>query len=166
MATVNEIRKAHPLAFALLASTIVINPGCGGDWKAATVPATGKVAINGQPPKGLLVQLHPIGAPVDARNSRAWGKVGEDGTYSLSAYEDREGVPPGEYAVTLVWPADSAVLGSPDRLGHRFDKPESSRWKFTIKSGEDNILPPIELTDVAIRAKPRATSVEKVFRPD
>ncbi|WP_435017903.1 hypothetical protein TA3x_005525 [Tundrisphaera sp. TA3] len=150
------------LAVAALGATAAcFAPGCGGDWKAATVPATGRVTVNGKPASGLLVQLHPIGTQVDARNSRPWGKVQDDGTFSLSAYEDREGVPPGDYAVTLIWPVDSSVMGSPDRLGRRYDKADRSKWKVSIKPGEDNALPPIDLTDVAVQEKPKISAFDK-----
>lgn len=160
-------RRARTLAaLALPATAALFASGCGSDWKAATVPATGKVTINGQPPAGLLVQLYPAGGkPVDARNSRPWGKVGPDGSYALSAYEDREGIPAGDYAVTLTWPADDS-FGAPDRLGHRYDKPDASPWKVSVKPGEANTLPPIELAGVKVADKPRAKAQDKaVFAP-
>jgi hypothetical protein len=158
-------KNSHRLAaLALAMAAGLAFPGCGGDWKADTAPASGRVTINGKPAAGLIVELHPTGPPVDARNSRSWGKVQEDGSFTLSAYEDRDGVPPGEYAITLTWPVDSSVFGSPDRLGRRYDKPEKSEWKASIKTGGPNVLPPIELTNVAVNDKPRQAAPSKEFQ--
>lgn len=138
--------------------------GCGQGWEADTYPAAGRVTINGQPPAGALVQLHPTGDKAnDARNSRPWGVVREDGSYDLTTYEERgPGVPAGEYMFTITWPPDVSVPSTEDRLGSKFSKPEQSKWKFTIKPGE-NTLPLVEITDVDIDTKtlPRTKTAPK-----
>ncbi|RUL83183.1 hypothetical protein [Tautonia sociabilis] len=120
--------------------------GCGESWEAETYPASGRLTINGDPAEGALVQLHAIGEPPDERNSRPWGKVRSDGTYTLSTYRNEDGAPAGEYALTITWPPDSSVPSLDDRLGFTYSDPGRSKWKVTIEEGE-NELPPITLTE-------------------
>lgn len=139
-------------ALALLVSvaTLPLAAGCGGeDWQAETYPATGRITINGQAPAGALVQLSPIGQKVDERDSRPWGKVQPDGTYTLSTYETGTGAPVGTYAVTVTWPVETNSAFPPDRLGNRYSSAERSEWKATIQEGE-NELPPIAITGATI----------------
>jgi len=44
--------------------------GCDEDWQAKTVPATGRVTINGQPPEGAIVHLYPVDEKADIRTTR------------------------------------------------------------------------------------------------
>lgn len=140
----NCIIRCASLAACALAA------GCGGEeWQVATHPATGRITINGEAPAGALVQLHSIGGKVDERDSRPWGKVREDGTYSLSTYETGEGAPPGTYAITVTWPTDPKVPFAPDRLKYKYSRPEQSKWQATIKEGE-NEIPTIEIAGASI----------------
>lgn len=132
--------------------------GCGEDWKAETYPATGKVTINGEPPEGAVVTLYPADEKVDKRNSRPWGIVQEDGTFTLKTYENGDGAPAGEYDVTLKWPWDVSTPSGAmtDRLGGRFSRPEQSQWTVTIEEGE-NELEPIELSGVQVKNRRRTS---------
>jgi hypothetical protein len=142
-------RPARALAAAVLAAACL---GCGESWEAATYPASGRVTINGEPPAGALVQLCPTGAKVDERDSRPWGVVKEDGSYTLATYDGGAGAPAGEYMFTITWPPSVKVPSMADRLGHRYSKPDQSRWKMTIKPGE-NALPDVEMTNVVVNSK-------------
>ncbi|MBR9804003.1 hypothetical protein GYB59_20955 [bacterium] len=132
--------------------------GCGSDWQASTYPARGIVSINGLPPAGAIIQLHPTGDSVDVRKSVPWALVEEDGTYTLTTYEPGDGAPAGEYAVTIKWSPDVTTPSFEDRLNNAYTNPAESQWIFTITKGK-NSLPPIEITkeEVAAREKPRMT---------
>jgi len=127
--------------------------GCDEDWQAKTVPATGRVTINGQPPEGAIVHLYPVDEKADIRNSRPWGIVQEDGTYRLSTYERDDGAPPGTYKFTIKWPFDYTKPSTADRLNHRFDSPEESQWTVTVEPDKTE-LEPIALTGVQIADQP------------
>lgn len=135
------------LMTAALACVLIV--GCGDHWQADTQPATGRVTINGRPPAGALVHLYPVAERVDKRNSTPWGKVQPDGTFALTTYEPSDGAPMGEYFFTIVWPEDSSKPSLFDRLGRKYAKPQQSKWRVTVKEG-DNVLPPIELTNVQV----------------
>jgi hypothetical protein len=127
--------------------------GCGGeDWQAATYPAAGQISINGQPPAGAVVELHSVGEKPDARNSRPWGIVQDDGTFTLSTYERGDGAPLGDYALTVRWPPDVSQPSLADRLGGAYTRAEGSPWRVTISEGS-NELQKIEITNAKIDSK-------------
>lgn len=138
--------------------------GCGEDWHAETHPATGRVTINGQPPEGALVHLYPAGEKVDVRNSRPWGVVQEDGTFTLTTYELGDGAPEGEYHFTIVWPFDPKVPSPTDRLGYKYSRPEQSQWQVTVEEGQ-NDLPLVEITNVAVNRDPQSRSAREAAMP-
>lgn len=147
---------------ALSAPTLA---GCGEDWQADTYPATGRISINGKPPAGALVQLFPTGATKpDERNSRPWGLVQEDGSYTLSTYDGAPGAPAGDYLLTLTWPPDASIPSMADRLKSKYARPDQSQWKVTVKKGE-NVLPPVELTNVDVDMKAGASPAKALAGP-
>ena len=160
MPPATRIRLAPLLALAVLPALA----GCREDWQAATYPATGRLTINGQPAAGALVQLVAGGAGPDVRNSRPWGVVAADGTFALSTYEGEAGAPPGDYRLTITWPVDASVLGSPDRLKGKYAAAETSPYPVTIRA-EATAIPPIELTKVVVAANPRPSAAARHFQP-
>ncbi|MDG3004854.1 hypothetical protein [Paludisphaera mucosa] len=127
--------------------------GCREDWQADTYPASGRVSINGEAPAGAIVQLHPTGGGGgDARRSRPWGLVGDDGSFVLSTYDGEPGAPAGDYKLTLTWPPDASRPSLVDRLRSKYSSPDRSPWNVTIKQGE-NVLPAVELTNVDVDRK-------------
>jgi len=136
--------------------------GCGGDWKAETHPVSGRVIINGKAPQGAVVTLHAVGEKVDKRNSRPWGIVQDDGTFTLSTYERGDGAPAGEYDVTIKWPEDVTDLSKAmtDRLGGRYSQPEQSQWRVTVQEG-NNVLKPIMLKNVKVDMSPGSAKGRK-----
>lgn len=123
--------------------------GCSDSdgWKARTYPATGTVTINGKIPVNAIVNLMPVSKPVDSAESRPFGRVREDGTFSVRTYGSADGAPIGEYHLLITWPQP----GNPrqDRLKGAFASPEKSQRTFTVEKGE-NQIPPIELANVDV----------------
>ncbi|WP_166831217.1 hypothetical protein [Thalassoroseus pseudoceratinae] len=143
------MRLSSVRVFALALTTSVMCAGCGEDWQADTYPAEGTITINGEPPVGALVQLHPTGEATDKRESLPWGLVQDDGTYTLSTYEMGDGAPIGEYAITIRWSPNVNTPSLVDRLNNAYNNPEQSEWKVTIDADE-NELPPIEITGAKV----------------
>ena len=160
------MRRLSWMAFSWLvaASLTATLTGCGEDWQAQTFPVSGRLTINGQPATGALVQLVATGAQPDVRNSRPWGVVGPDGAFHLATYEPGSGAPAGDYGLTITWPVDSSVLGSPDRLQGKYADPATYRQPVTIKGGP-TAIPPIELTRVIVAQNPRAAAAVKRLHP-
>lgn len=150
-------------ALALLALTSAASlAGCSGkDWEAETYPVTGKVLINGEPAVDAIVELHATAQKPDSRNSRPWGIVQPDGSFSLTTYQKADGAPPGQYAVTLRWPVDLTTPSQVDRLAGAYSTAAKAPANVTVEAGE-NEIPAIDLKDVkvlaaekAVRSRPR-----------
>lgn len=136
------IRLLPVLALGCLAAG-----GCKKDEfpRVAVVPAAVKVQHKGKPAVGAQVVLVKLNddAP-DGIKPR--GRVGADGTVKLGTYAIDDGVPPGEYQVSIRWTArvqskdedgEDAPPGppggvQPDRLGERYSNPKTSGLKVKI----------------------------------
>ena len=148
--------KRPKCMFALALACVTL--GCGGSrWQAETHPARGRVLINGAPPAGAVVELHSVGQPPDARDSRPWGIVQEDGAYALSTYETGDGAPAGDYMVTIKWPPDVSRPSLADRLNRAYSSPERSQWKVTVSAAEAE-LPLIEIHGAKVLSKEAAST--------
>jgi hypothetical protein len=69
------------------------------------------------------------------------GMVDADGSFLLSTYTADDGVPAGEYAVSVVWwnpLVDEAGKPGPNLLPGRYATPESSALRVQIKPGIRN----------------------------
>lgn len=132
----------------LACAFLVLLSGCNDpySWQASTFPTSGSIMINGENPEGALVILKSIGQPPDAHKSEPWGLVKEDGTYEMSTYALLDGVPEGEYAVTVIWHTIPGT-NSPDRMNNAFRDIENSPQRVKIIRGS-NLIPKIELVDV------------------
>jgi hypothetical protein len=128
---------------ALFALTL-LNASCGGPPREKVHPVGGKVLYNGQPAAGATVVFHP--KKDDPRALRPIGKVGADGTFTLTTYAHGDGAPAGDYAVVVIWPPAGArkKVGSGDRLGGRYGTPAASPLRARVDEGK-NEFPPFEL---------------------
>jgi hypothetical protein len=111
--------------------------------KLATYPVKGQVLVNGGPGDGINVHLHPK-TPLKAGEGGVVptpaGGVDKDGNVSFTTYEPGDGVPAGEYTVTLTKKPvgfGGLRLGGekprePDRLGDKYADPAKSEYKLTV----------------------------------
>src|SRR5262249_10301058 len=96
---------------------------------------------------GAVVYFNPTDPNYGDLNKPV-GKVNEDGTFTLTTYEQGDGAPAGEYVVTIVWPAPRKTPLDPeggDRLQGRFADPKSSKIRFTVNKESENNVPDIVL---------------------
>jgi len=139
---------------AILACTLVLAlglllTGCGrsGPPRVATHQAKGSATWQGRPLAGAFVALHPKnqiepGAPTPTAT------VQPDGTFALTTYDAGDGVPEGEYVVTLQWrktvkSGSEYVLG-PNLLPVKYARPDTSDIVVRIAANQTE-LPPIAL---------------------
>ncbi len=134
------------------ALAILVFSGCSGpdDWKASTYPTKGTITINGEVPVRAEIYLVSTNQLIDSRGSKPFAGVNPDGSFSMTTYKAYDGVPAGDYAVTIVWPMNPNAP-SPDRLGGAYDSVEEAPAKVTIVKGQ-NVIPPIALKGVKIKA--------------
>ncbi|MCI0463474.1 MAG: hypothetical protein L0Z62_41580 [Gemmataceae bacterium] len=108
-------------------------------------PVKGKVFFGVQPAAGAEVRFHPLVAP-GKKSLFPVAKVEADGSFALTTYENQDGAPPGEYAVSLYWPEAHKGKGPPpiippDRLGGRYSNPKKSPWRVHVREGTNELEP-------------------------
>jgi hypothetical protein len=86
------------------AGLLIVIAGCGGNdgagaEKAATVPFTGKVTLDGQPYGSVSLQFLPESGEGGARTSYA--VVTEDGSFEATTYVTGDGIVPGKYIIKV-----------------------------------------------------------------
>ncbi|MBY0456438.1 MAG: hypothetical protein K2V38_03815, partial [Gemmataceae bacterium] len=101
------------------------------------------------PPAGALVVFHPTGPDAEKKiGGKPFGKVGDDGTFTLTTYTEKDGAPEGEYGVTIDWrpPAKEGKLAlgteggpsGPPKLQPKYSNPQQPFTKVTVKKGDAN----------------------------
>lgn len=128
--------------------------GCGGDTgpqRKLTYKVSGVIVIDGQPPMSP-VQLfcHPAQG-MDTKLPSITNAISDpDGNFAFSTYESGDGVPPGEYTVTVAWKEFQAMqmsFGGPDRLNGRYSDPAKSEIKLTVTDS------PIDLGELQLKTE-------------
>ena len=122
--------------------------GCGGSAdRAPTYPARGQVLWEGKPLAGALVALHPLTSAGD-QTLPARAETDEQGKFVLGTYDSEDGVPAGEYVVTVHWHQlqknGESFEPGPDVVPAQFSVRAQSELKVRIAAGE-NQLPPFDL---------------------
>ena len=143
--------KAPEKQVVLLVVLCLLLCSCsGGDAnRKETFPVTGEVHVDGSPAAQLAVKCHST-TGLDAANPTVSAAfTDESGKFEISTYEKADGVPAGDYVLTFMWGqwnAISMTYGGPDKLNGRYEDPEASQFKVTVKDGEPTDLGKIELT--------------------
>ncbi len=91
-------------------------------------PVSGSVFLNGRSAEGARVAFHPSRNPND-HGLCPQAVVAADGSFRLTTYAAGDGAPPGQYAITLYWPApgpDDDVHVRPDQFGGRYADPRTT----------------------------------------
>jgi hypothetical protein len=113
-------------------------------------PVRGKVTLGTRPAAGAMVVFHPLAGPAADAKLRPVAAVQDDGTFEAHTYDYKDGLPAGEYAVTVHWnrPAgkngDDEGSGSVSVVAAKYENSDTSGIKVTV--GEHpNEVPPIVL---------------------
>ena len=140
------------LCCLLLCMTTVGLTGCGGEkpFRKPTSVVTGKVTVDGvAPTSAITIECHPVNG-MDAKHPTVSQTVtGPEGTFKISTYEAGDGVPAGDYVLTLYWGEFNLMSNSysgPDKLKDRYRDPKTSEIKLTVKEGKPTDLGTIVIT--------------------
>ncbi len=131
---------------AAIASTSLLVAGCGraGPPRVETNPTKGSITYLGQPIGGAFLALHPkVGGASDVPTATA--VVQSDGTFAVTTYDTGDGVPEGDYVVTVQWRKTTKAGGDyvpgPNLLPAKYSRPESSDVVVHVVSGSNQLLP-------------------------
>jgi hypothetical protein len=146
MLILSRLFVAISLALAVLAGSGCSRPA----KKPAAVKVTAKVLFRqSTPANGAFVVFHPTNPELEKQmGGRPFGYVMEDGTVSLTTYQQGDGAPEGEYGVTVVWETkgdpkgglafEGGGVAASDKLEGRYGNPTAPKIKATVKSGQAN----------------------------
>ncbi|MBP3953701.1 hypothetical protein J8F10_00095 [Gemmata sp. G18] len=128
------------VSFALFAVCAALT-GCGQKGPVL-YPVTGKVtAPDGKSLEHATVVFHPVDA-TDPNAVKPRGKVGADGSFTLTSYTTGDGAAPGEYRVTVeLWLSGKGDDPPANRLSDKYAKPDSSGLKATVNAGPTELTP-------------------------
>ena len=141
------VRAIPVLAIAALLT------GCGDKSDRLTVYAVkGTIAYDKKSPEGAMIVFHPLTGDAAGSPLRPSAVVQKDGSFAPTTYNHGDGLPTGEYALTVFWPrppgkgevVGEAGGGGENRLPAKYGKPETSGLKVVIEK-QANELKPIEL---------------------
>ena len=82
------------LGWGILVVAVVFTGVIGCDGRPKRVAISGQVLIDGEPLKTGVIQFMPTGT------RPSYGKI-EDGNFTMTCYEDNDGVIPGTHKVTI-----------------------------------------------------------------
>src|SRR5262249_33894553 len=103
-------------------------PGISTASRQKTHPICGKVFFEGAPIPQAYVVFTPAGGNAK-KGVRADGIAEADGSFTLSTYTANDGIPAGEYGVTVVWRKpfyDPAGKPGPNLLPERYARADTS----------------------------------------
>jgi hypothetical protein len=141
-------RKAlRPVRRCALAGVLLVGAllttSCADSRRQQVYAVRGKILYQGRPAAGATVIFHPKNTS-DPQAVCPMGKVGADGSFTLSTYAPEDGAPPGEYAVVVIWPQAGGGKKGGDRLKGRYGNTRNSPLHARLAE-RDNDLPPFGL---------------------
>jgi hypothetical protein len=90
-------------SFVILSFAIVSFVGCGGGDRPKTIPISGRVTINGQPPgEGGRLHFAVTEAAEGYPKRPAGGAWDAEGKYRVMSWAPDDGLVPGHYTVSLM----------------------------------------------------------------
>jgi hypothetical protein len=114
-------------------------PGVSIANRRPTHPVRGQVYLDGAPVPGAYVAFQSV----TSSSVRADGLVEGDGAFRLSTYTAYDGVPAGEYRVSVAWRKpfrDGAGKPGPNLLPARYADAEKSGLRVQITEGVNDVV--------------------------
>ena len=138
------------LVFCL--STVCVLAGCSqkDPNRKPTSPVTGTVYVDGQPAVGVQIMLTDTRGMDSAKPTVSTSITKEGGAFSVSTYDESDGVPPGEYVLTFTWGEYDVFSRSyrDDKLKKRYIDPAKSETRITVVEGQ-----PVEMGRIDLKTR-------------
>jgi hypothetical protein len=139
-------RTQMQIGFVLFAAIGSLQTGCGSRAHEV-VRVQLKVTIEGKPPVGATVMLHPLDAQSLGKR-KPTGTVGEDGAVRFSTFKQNDGVPAGEYVVTVVLYREERdenlgkIVRGDDQINEKFGDPNNANApRIKVERGKKSYAP-------------------------
>ncbi len=136
------------LWFCLLTLALCCSCSEPRDYGKKTVPVTGEVFVDGSPAATVSVTFHNLQGTDQQLTTVTAAYTKEDGKFAASTFEEGDGAPEGEYAVTFSWGEYDVISRSmgPDKLKKKYSDPKKSEFKITVSGDKPIDMGRIELT--------------------
>jgi len=128
----------RPLAFALAAALRLAGCGSTDAARANLVPTTGHVSLNGKPASGAILVFHP--ADNAKANLPPRARVGSDGRFTVQTSEVADGLPEGDYTVTIDWRTggdEETATGGSSLIASKYARRETTDVKVTVRASAE-----------------------------
>lgn len=145
--------RSVPVVGLGLLCALSLAAGCGksGPPRKATYTVKGKLTVDGAAPGSSLQLTCHNKAGMDTNMPTVSHAMSEpDGSFSIATYEKGDGVPAGEYTLTVKWQEFNSMsmsFGGPDKLNSRYADPQKSEITFTVKDA------PVDLGEIKLTTK-------------
>lgn len=132
--------KSHERIVGLLLVVVAVSClGCSGEDpnRKETVPVSGQVTVKGEAAEGVMLTFVPVGGIDKAQPTVTTALTDKDGKFKASTYDVGDGVPLGDYTVTIKWPKlnKMSMAFEGDLLKGKYDDPQKSPYELTVVSG-------------------------------
>jgi len=114
-----------------------------------TYAVKGTVHVDGKPEEGIRVEMHDEKGLDPKQPTYSSAFTDAEGKFEFSTYENGDGVPEGNYAITYMWGklnVMSMAYGGPDKLKNKYVDPKKTPFKLSVAKGKSNNLGVVELT--------------------
>lgn len=136
------MRRQTVAIFALALLTLSCARSRGPE-RVPTIPVTGTVLLDGKPASEVTVTLHRQDTPpgeLGVYTAHPTGLTDENGKFSLSTYEQGDGIAAGVYVATfqkLKYDAFRNRRGGPDQLKGKYSDEDKSEFKVSVTGEEE-----------------------------
>jgi len=121
--------------------------GCGKKGRRPVVPVRGEVVCKTKkgtvPTKGAQVEFYLQNDQGEPLPIRPVAKVRDDGTFEVCTYELNDGLPEGEYKVTVAWDKTVKFMGEDRPRGSLvkdiYRDPNKTPLRATVKFGMESL---------------------------
>ncbi len=144
MRTLLAPRWLRNAGLASLLLVPLLGTSCSRRTGVPVYPVHGRVLYRGKPLPGAFVIFHSL---EEESHPRPLGYAEADGSFTLTTYQNGDGAPAGDYAVTVEWRKPPLKDNDPpphNLLPARYARPNTSGLHRRVESGS-NELPPIQL---------------------
>ncbi len=117
--------------------------GCSGEPRPSLAKVHGKVSLQGKPLTSGRILFVPSKASEGELSHPASGKIGDDGSFTLTSYDDGDGAMIGEHKVAVIVTsapgakAPGTTVKSP--VPKQFADPETTPLRKKVEPGDNAI---------------------------